>query len=121
MNRMPTPPHDAFDQSLRQLQQHAEGALSPATLSQLRQARQQATSAHAAASPWRRRGWWLATACTAVLAVTVAVRFNTPAPPVLPASTAAQTGGDATDDTLLFDESPELYLWLGSDGALAME
>jgi len=118
---MPTPPHDAFDQSLRQLQQHAEGALSAATLSQLRQARQQATSAHAAASPWRRRGWWLATACTAVLAVTVAVRFNNPAPPVLPASTAAQTDGDATDDTLLFDESPELYLWLGSDGALAME
>jgi len=121
VNRMPTPPHDDFDQSLRQLQQHAEGALSPATLSRLRQARQQATSADAAASPWRRRGWWLATACSAVLAVTVAVRFNNPAPPVLPANTAAVTGDDISDDTLLFDESPELYLWLGSDGALAME
>lgn len=120
MNRMPTSPHDDFDQSLRQLQHHAEGALSPATLSRLRQARQQATSADAAASPWRRRGWWLATACSAVLAVTVAVRFNNPAPPVLPANTAAVTD-DASDDTLLFDESPELYLWLGSDGALAME
>ncbi|MGH8053180.1 MAG: hypothetical protein ACREP4_04515 [Stenotrophomonas sp.] len=118
---MPTSPHEDFDQSLRQLQQRAEGALSPATLSRLRQARQQASAAHAAGSPWRRRGWWLATACSAVLAVTVAVRFNTTAPPVLPASTAAISGDDAADDTLLFDESPELYLWLGSDGALAME
>ncbi|KRG64457.1 hypothetical protein ABB26_07480 [Stenotrophomonas humi] len=118
---MPTSPHDDFDQSLRQLQQHAEGALSPATLSQLRQARLQATSAHTASSPWRRRGWWLATACSAVLAVTVAARFNNIAPPDLPSNTVAATGDDTSDDTLLFDESPELYLWLGSDGALAME
>jgi len=118
VNRLPTSSHDDFDHSLRQLQQHAEGALSPATLSRLRQARQQA---NAPASPWRRRGWWLATACSAVLAVTVAVRFNSPAPPVLPAATAALTGENDADDTLLFDESPELYLWLGSDGALAME
>lgn len=121
MNRQPTSPPNYFDQSLRQLQQHAEGALSPATLSRLRQARQQVTSADTAASPWRRRGWWLATACSAVLAVTVAVRFNTAAPPVLPASTAAVSADNDADDTLLFDESPELYLWLGANGALAME
>lgn len=120
MNRLPTSRNDDFDRSLRQLQQHAEGAVSPATLAHLRRARQQATaSAGAGASPWRRRGWWLATACSAVLAVTVAVQFNR-TPPVLPPSVAADAAADLSDDALLFDESPELYLWLGSD-TLAME
>ncbi len=120
MNRLPTSP-DAFDHAARQLQQQAEGALSPATLARLRQGRQQAMQSSSRPSPWRRRGWWLATACSAVLAVTVAVRFNSPTPPALPATAAATPDDVTTDDTLLFDESPELYLWLGSDGALAME
>ena len=120
MNRLPTSRNDDFDRSLRQLQQHAEGAVSAATLARLRQARRHATSgADACASPWRRRGWWLATACSAVLAVTVAVQFNRTAP-VLPPSVAADPATDLSDDALLFDESPELYLWLGSD-AVAME
>jgi len=118
VNRLPTSRHEDFDRSLRQLQRHADGAVSPATLARLRQARQQAT-ADAGASPWRRRGWWLATACSAVLAVTVAVQFNR-TPPVLPASVAADAADELSDDALLFDESPELYLWLGSD-AVAME
>ena len=118
MNRLPIPPHEDSDHALRQLQRHAEGALSPATLSRLRQARRHATT-QAAASPWRRRGWWLATACSAVLAVTVAVQFNR-TPPVLPPGVAADAAADLSDDALLFDESPELYLWLGSD-AVAME
>lgn len=117
MNRLPTSPDD-FDRSLRHLQQQADHALSPTTLARLRQARQQASRAVVATSPWRRRGWWLATACSAVLAVTVAVRFSNPEPPAAPNATANDT---TTDDTLLFDESPELYLWLGSDSALAME
>lgn len=118
MNRLPTSPHEDPDHALRQLQRHAEGALSPATLSRLRQARRHATT-QAAASPWHRRGWWLATACSAVLAVTVAVQFNPAAPPTLPATLAVEAADEA-DETLLFDESPELYLWLGSDD-LAME
>lgn len=116
MNRLPESPEN-FDRSLRQLQQHAEAALSPATLSRLRQARRQATTP----SPWRKRGWWLATACSAMLAVTVAVQFQHLPAPAAPANAAAIAADDAdADDTLLFDESPELYLWLGSD-ALAME
>ena len=118
MNRLPTSPHEDSDHALRQLQRHAESALSPATLSRLRQARQHAAT-QAAASPWRRRRWWLATACSAVLAVTVAVQFNR-TPPVLPPGVAADAAADLSDDALLFDESPELYLWLGSD-AVAME
>ena len=118
MNRLPTSPED-FDHALRQLQQHAEGALSPATLSRLRLARQQAGS-HAPNAPWRRRGLWLATACSAVLAVTFALRFNTATAPVNAPTTLTASVNDAADDPLMFDESPELYLWLGSD-TLAME
>ena len=119
MNRLPTSPHEDSDHALRQLQRHAESTLSPATLSRLRQARQHATT-QAAASPWRRRGWWLATACSAVLAVTVAMQFNHTSAPTLPAPTGANADDDLADDALMFDESPELYLWLGSD-AVAME
>ncbi len=118
MNRLPTSPED-FDRSLRQLQQQAEGALSPATLARLRQARQQAGT-QASHVPWRRRGLWLATACSAVLAVTFALRFNTATAPVNAPATLTASVNDAVDDPLMFDESPELYLWLGSD-PLAME
>ncbi len=116
MNRLPPSPDD-FDRSLRQLQQHADATLSPATLSRLRQARRQAV----AATSMRRRGWWLATACSAVLATTLALGFHQrSAPEVAPVAGVADEAG-IDDDTLLFDESPELYLWLGSDGTLAME
>ncbi|MCL7715668.1 hypothetical protein [Stenotrophomonas mori] len=118
MNRLPTSPHGDPDRSLRHLQRQADAALSPATLARLRQARHQAT--HGAPAPrLRHRGWWLATACSAVLAVTVAVQFHRSAPP-LPADVAADANQALADDALLFDESPEMYLWLGSD-ALAME
>ena len=42
-------------------------------------------------------------------------------PPLSSRELLAKIGlDDLAHETLLFDESPELYLWLGSDG-LAME
>ena len=118
MNRLPTHP-DAFDHQARQLQQQADAALSPATLARLRQARQHASMTKTP-SVWRRHRWWLATACSALLAVPVAMQFNHSAqPPAAPLIASQSVDADA-DDSLLFDESPELYLWLGSDN-LAME
>lgn len=117
MNRLPTSP-ETFDHQARQLQQEADAALSPATLARLRQVRQQVSMA-SRPSTWRRHRWWLATACSALLAVPVAMQFNhSTQPPAAPL--IASQNADAGDDTLLFDESPELYLWLGSDN-LAME
>ncbi|MGE8225992.1 hypothetical protein [Stenotrophomonas pigmentata] len=115
MNRLPNPDQH-FDHHARQLQQQADASLSPATLARLRQARQQASMA-STPSVWRRHRWWLATACSVLLAVPVAMQFNSTAPPTAPVI-AGET--DDGEDTLLFDESPELYLWLGSDN-LAME
>ena len=84
----------------------------------VRQARQQASLA-STPSVWRRHRWWLATACSALLAVPLAMQFNhSTQPPAAPL--IASQNADAGDDNLLFDESPELYLWLGSDN-LAME
>ncbi|PZU28972.1 MAG: hypothetical protein DI584_04185 [Stenotrophomonas sp.] len=101
------------------LQRQADAALSPATLARLRQARQQASTT-STPSVWRRHRWWLATACSALLAVPVAMQFNHSAqPPAAPLIASQSVDADA-DDSLLFDESPELYLWLGSDN-LAME
>ncbi len=117
MSRLPNNP-EGFDNALRQLQQHADAALSPATLARLRQARHQASAPAPRTSPWRRGGWMLATACSAVLAVALGLQFSNNSVPPAPTPTVADLAQD--DDTLLFDESPELYLWLGSD-TLAME
>ncbi|MEE7548686.1 hypothetical protein HF319_18150, partial [Xanthomonas sp. Kuri4-1] len=68
----------------------------------------------------RRGTWLLATACSALLAVGVGLHLMRPAPSTVPAGTPAVAGtaGDA-DDPL--DQNPDLYVWLGSENALAME
>lgn len=111
MNRPRTPsPHD--DAALQQLHAHALHSLSPATLARLREAR------HAATSPARRRhpGWWMATACSAVVALALGYGFSTqpPASPVTPAIVAAE------DSSEVLDENPDLYVWLAATD-LAME
>lgn len=111
MNRPPTHPHE-FDHRLQQLQRQADASLSPVTLARLRNARRPRA---ATVPPWQRRGWWLATACSAVLAVTVLLQLDHGRAP----ATAPVAASD-NEDPLLFDESPELFLWLGSD-TLAME
>lgn len=112
------PPHD-IDARARQLHAGALETLSPTTLARLRQARQAASSA-SSASRRRTPGWLLATACSTVLAVGVGVHLLRPpaSAPTLPADSIATTAGDADE---LFDQNPDLYVWLGSDTALAME
>ncbi|MGV8961218.1 MAG: hypothetical protein ACOH1V_12700 [Stenotrophomonas sp.] len=115
------PHNEGFEQSMQQLHDRALTSVSSATLAQLRHARHRASAAPVV-SPWRQGRWWLATACSAILAVTAALNFNAFAPhEAAPMRTRAATTALLDDDTLLFDESPELYLWLGSDNALAME
>ncbi|WP_305805989.1 hypothetical protein [Stenotrophomonas sp. YIM B06876] len=112
---------DPFEQSLQHLHDRALASVSSSTLAQLRHARHSARAAPAV-SPWRQHRWWLATACSAVLAVTAALNFHAFAPhQTAPVRPQAASTAMADDDTLLLDESPELYLWLGSDNALAME
>ncbi len=117
---MNTPSNPDFERSLQQLHGSALEAVSADTLARLRHGRR-----HAAARPasaWGKRGWWLATACSAVLAVAAALNFTAVAPPeASPAGAQTFAASPYDDDNLLFEESPELYLWLGSDNALAME
>lgn len=113
--------HQPDDLALRQLQQTAQASISADTLGKLRQARHRATTARAGVR-WNNRGWWLASACSAVLAVAAALNFSVLTPPHAPPG-VEQTpmAAQSDDDALLFDESPELYLWLGSENTLAME
>ncbi|WP_049399980.1 hypothetical protein [Stenotrophomonas maltophilia] len=99
------------DDTLRSLHAQSLHVLSPATLARLRQARHGATAAH-------RGRWWLASACSLVVALGIGLQFTGhgtltgPAPaPVL---------ASAEDNSALYDENPDLYLWLG-DTDLAME
>jgi len=108
--------HDQeFDAQLRQLHQAALSTLDPATLSRLRAARHEA-AAGARLPPARHRGWWLATACSAVLAVGLGLHLNRPAPMIDPTVVAATAD---SDDPL--EQNPDLYVWLASENALAME
>jgi hypothetical protein len=111
--------NERFDRAARQLHGVAVTQLGPDTLARLRRAR------HASARPSHRTAWWLATACSGLLAVGIGLQFR---PASLPtASTAshpvASQAADGNDYAPLatLDENPDLYMWLGSDNALAME
>jgi hypothetical protein len=103
----PTLPDDA---ALAQLHAHAVTQLSPATLARLRAARHAPQRARA-------HGWWLATACSLVVALGLGISF-TARPPVAPPVQMAGVAADDSGDVL--DENPDLYLWLGATD-LAME
>ena len=106
----PLPP--AFDDAaLQQLHAQAVAQLSPATLARLRGAR------HAAPRRSRAHGWWLATACSAVVALGLGYGFTVHSPVPPPVQVAA-SGPDDNGD--LLDENPDLYVWLGTTD-LAME
>ncbi|MCD0279504.1 hypothetical protein JWH04_11235 [Xanthomonas melonis] len=106
-----------FDAQLSQLHATALGSLPPQTLARLRQAR------HAAPVRRMRRHWLLATACSALLAVGIGLQLqpsvDTP-PQAAPSQAIADTSAGAETDDLL-SQNPDLYVWLGSDSALAME
>lgn len=103
--------HDAFDARLRQLHAQSLAAMSPTTLARLREAR------HAADRPRRHLPTWLlATACSTLLAVGFGLQLHR-ADETRPSAAAAAAAPD--DDA--FDQSPDLYVWLGSENALAME
>ncbi|KAF1013913.1 MAG: hypothetical protein GAK31_02936 [Stenotrophomonas maltophilia] len=113
MNR-PLPNDDA----LRALHGQAVQSLSPATLARLRQARYGAPRARAA-----RGRWWPATACSLLVALGVGLRLQgdhaaVPAPGGTPAMAVALAAQE--DNGALYDENPDMYLWLG-DTDLAME
>lgn len=105
-----------LDTQLRQLHATALTSLPPQTLARLRQAR------HAAAPTRSRRGYWLlATACSGLLAVGIGLQLR-PGETASPASTPTQAMAGATTDTDdMLTQNPDLYVWLGSDNALAME
>lgn len=114
--------NDPSLQRLQQLHQQALASISTETLAQLRQARQRVTAAPSRTG-WSQRGWWLATACSAVLVVTAALNFSTLTRPNASPGVEQSPMTVHTDDeaALLLDESPELFLWLGSENTLAME
>lgn len=109
--------HDQdFDAQLRQLHGAALSTLAPATLARLRAARQQAATT-ARQPPARHRAAWWVTACSAVLAIGLGLQLNRPAQVASPATVAA----NAADGEDVLEQNPDLYVWLASDNALAME
>ncbi|MDX6080141.1 hypothetical protein SIL81_05720 [Xanthomonas campestris pv. incanae] len=117
MNRSHDPAQ--FDARMRRLHATALTTLPPETLAQLRQAR------HAAAAQRSRRlHWLLATACSALLAVGIGVQLRPTeqAPATTTTQVATTTPAATTADTDdLLTQNPDLFVWLGSDTALAME
>ncbi len=99
------------DTALQQLHAQALDRLSPTTLARLRAAR------HAPNRPRRAHGWWLATACSAVVALGLGYSFTAQPPAAPPAPVAASALDDSGE---LLDENPDMYVWLAATN-LAME
>ena len=86
---------------------------------QLRQARHAATAQRS-----RRLHWLLATACSALLAVGIGVQLRpTEQAPATTTTQVATTtpAATSTDTDDLLTQNPDMFVWLGSDTALAME
>ncbi len=121
-----------IDEQARRLHRASLAQVSPQTLMRLRSARHEAQrAAPARAGHWR---WLAATAFTGMLAVGLGLRFllpaSTPVPaagerPAVPAlaGTTTEAPQDDAGASALFDEDPDLYLWLATAEAqpLAME
>ncbi|ALS95789.1 hypothetical protein [Xanthomonas oryzae] len=112
--------HDTarLDAQLRQLHATALTSLPPQTLARLRQAR------HASATTRSRRGYWLlATACSGLLAIGICLQLrpSDSAPSGATPTQSVASGSATTDTDDLLTQNPDLYVWLGSDTALAME
>nr|WP_267129538.1 hypothetical protein [Xanthomonas campestris] len=104
---------------MRRLHATALTTLPPDTLAQLRQARHAATAQRS-----RRLHWLLATACSALLAVGIGVQLRpTEQAPATTTTQVATTtpAATSTDTDDLLTQNPDLFVWLGSDTALAME
>nr|WP_221230680.1 hypothetical protein [Xanthomonas sp. CFBP 8152] len=105
-----------MDAHLRHLHATALTSLPPQTLARLRQAR------HATAPTRARRGYWLlATACSGLLAIGIGLQLR-PGERTAPGPAPTQAvAGTTTDTDDMLTQNPDLYVWLGSDTALAME
>nr|WP_272910607.1 hypothetical protein [Xanthomonas campestris] len=104
---------------MRRLHATALTTLPPETLAKLRQARHAATAQRS-----RRLHWLLATACSALLAVGIGVQLRpTEQAPATTTTQVATTtpAATSTDTDDLLTQNPDLFVWLGSDTALAME
>ncbi|NIJ76819.1 hypothetical protein FHT08_001902 [Xanthomonas campestris] len=114
MNRSHDPVQ--LNAQLRQLHATALTSLPPQTLARLRQAR------HATAPTRARRGYWLlATACSGLLAIGIGLQLR-PGERTAPGPAPTQAvAGTTTDTDDMLTQNPDLYVWLGSDTALAME
>jgi hypothetical protein len=116
-----------FDRVARALHAEAVDHVSPRTLLQLRARRSVATLTPTRAT--RAIGWTIATACAAVFAIAIGLRFDrggtsTPADAQIAAATDPSTADSDYDEALAsYDEDPDLYLWLASSDAqpLAVE
>ena len=121
---MTTPRDHDFDSRLRQVHDEALQHLSVRTRAQLVLRQSAATSRRS--MPSRRQAWVLATTCAVgVLALGLTWRLQQPSTSSPPSSTpsaalATASNNDFDDAYAVFDESPDLYLWLDSEDATAV-
>jgi hypothetical protein len=124
---MTTPRDHDFDSRLRQVHDEALQHLSVRTRAQLVLRQSVATSRRS--KPSRRPAWVLASACAVgALALGLIWHLRQPASPAADpavgsgdvAVTAPASHNDFDDAYAVFDESPDLYVWLASDEATAV-
>ena len=118
---MTTPRDYDFDSRLRQFHDEALQQLSVRTRAQLVLRQSAATSRRS--RPSRRPVWVLATACAVgalALGLTWHLQQQTSPSSTPSAALATAPNNDFDDAYAVFDESPDLYLWLDSEDATAV-
>ena len=110
-----------FDNALRQRHAEAVTHLSVRTQVQLRN-RLAASTANPRHFVRHRIAWAAATACAALFALVIGLQLR---PQPMPAASSAtvvvdDSQADASTAYAVFDENPDLYLWLASNDAVAL-
>lgn len=108
----PAPEPEHFDRAMRNRYAEALDQVSPATLARLRAARREATRAQVQ----RGRGWKLAGACAALVALALATQLQLPRTAPSPPALAVHPAPERVDAAVAaLDENPDLYLWLAAN------
>jgi hypothetical protein len=109
-----------FDRRLRDRYADAASHLSTRTNAQLRQRLRAAIAQRPQGRRYRGSAWILATACSLALVAAFGLQWRARDVPTPRAPAPVADGGGNGESVATLEETPDLYLWLASDDAIAL-
>jgi hypothetical protein len=116
----PTRSDATFDRQLRDRYTDAALHLSARTNAQLQQRLRAAIAQRPQARDNRQSAWLLATACTLALVAAIGLQWRAQDAPAPRTPVPVADAGDNGEIVATLEETPDLYLWLASEDAIAL-